>query len=68
MSTQRVSVHDPSIVKDGNDYYLFGTHLGTATSRNLTSWSTKSTSLNTDYASVFSQSAAWSKGEANHTI
>ena len=61
MSTQRVSVHDPSIVKDGNDYYLFGTHLGTATSKNLTSWSTKTTNLDTDYASVFSQSATWAK-------
>lgn len=61
MSTQRACVHDPSIVKDGNDYYLFGTHLGTATSKNLTSWSTKTTNLDTDYASVFSQSATWSK-------
>ena len=61
MSTQRVSVHDPSIVKDGNNYYLFGTHLGTATSKNLTSWSAASTNLDTDYASVFSQSATWAK-------
>lgn len=61
LGTQRVSVHDPSIVKDGNNYYLFGTHLGTATSKNLTSWSNTGTNLDTDYASVFSQCASWSK-------
>ena len=26
----RVSVHDPSIIKDGNTYYIFGSHIEAA--------------------------------------
>lgn len=34
----RVSVHDPSIVKDGNTYYVFGSHIETARSTDLKNW------------------------------
>ncbi|MDD7178208.1 MAG: leucine-rich repeat protein [Lachnospiraceae bacterium] len=35
---QRVSVHDPSIVKDNNTYYVFGSHLANAKSTDLINW------------------------------
>ena len=34
----RVSVHDPSVVKDGNTYYVFGSHIEAARSTNLRDW------------------------------
>lgn len=33
-----VSVHDPSIVKDGDTYYVFGSHIAAAKSKDLTNW------------------------------
>lgn len=33
-----VSVHDPSIVKDGDTYYVFGSHIAAAKSTDLTHW------------------------------
>lgn len=33
-----VSVHDPSIVKDGNTYYVFGSHIEAAKSTDLMHW------------------------------
>ncbi|AET60498.1 beta-xylosidase [Paenibacillus terrae HPL-003] len=33
-----VSVHDPSIVKDGDTYYVFGSHISAAKSKDLKSW------------------------------
>ena len=34
----RVSVHDPSIVKDGSTYYVFGSHIEAAKSADLQNW------------------------------
>ena len=34
----RVSVHDPSIVKDGDEYYVFGSHIDAAKSTDLQNW------------------------------
>ena len=34
----RVSVHDPSIIKDGNTYYVFGSHIEAAKSPDLQNW------------------------------
>lgn len=36
----RVSVHDPSIVKNGNTYYVFGSHIDAARSTDLQNWQT----------------------------
>lgn len=33
-----VSVHDPSVIKDGQTYYVFGSHIEAAKSTNLTEW------------------------------
>lgn len=44
---KRVTVHDPSIVKDRNSdtYYVFGSHMATAKSEDLVNW----TQISTDY-------------------
>ena len=34
----RVSVHDPSVVKDGNTYYVFGSHIEAAKTTDLQNW------------------------------
>lgn len=47
LSTSRVSVHDPSVVKDGNKYYIFGSHMANAVTSDLTSWSTFTTNVKT---------------------
>ncbi|NLL76701.1 MAG: glycoside hydrolase family 43 protein [Clostridiales bacterium] len=38
ISFKNVSVHDPSIVKDGGSYYIFGSHLAAAKTENLMDW------------------------------
>lgn len=46
---KRVSVHDPSIIKSKNgEYYIFGSHLAGAKSKDLVNW----TSLGGDYDNV----------------
>jgi arabinan endo-1,5-alpha-L-arabinosidase len=35
---KNVSVHDPSIIKDGDTYYVFGSHIEAALSKDLKSW------------------------------
>jgi arabinan endo-1,5-alpha-L-arabinosidase len=36
----RVSVHDPSIIQDGETYYVFGSHIDAAKSTDLINWET----------------------------
>ncbi len=38
VSYKEVAVHDPSIVADGSNYYLFGSHLATAKSSDMLNW------------------------------
>ncbi|SET07795.1 RICIN domain-containing protein [[Clostridium] polysaccharolyticum] len=69
MSTSRVSVHDPSIVKANGQYYLFGSHMADAVSSNLTSWNTITTNINYDYANVFRKAGTWSAhGSSSYNI
>src|SRR5690606_20051137 len=35
---QDISVHDPSVVKAGDTYYIFGSHLAAAKSTDLINW------------------------------
>ena len=35
----RVAVHDPSIIEEGGQYYIFGSHMTAAVSDNLRTWS-----------------------------
>lgn len=36
--TKNVSVHDPSIIKDGDNYYIIGSHLAFAKTKDLVNW------------------------------
>ena len=38
ISFQNASVHDPSIIKAGDTYYVFGSHLASAKSKDLMKW------------------------------
>lgn len=53
----RVSVHDPSVVKDPKSgmYYIFGSHLAFAKSEDLMEWQTFRTNIHTDYAKLFKE-------------
>ena len=69
LPTSRVSVHDPSIVKSNNKYYIFGTHNTNAISSDLASWSNLSTNINTDYENIFSVGGKWaSHGSSSYDI
>ena len=35
---RRVSIHDPSVIKDGKTYYVFGSHIEAAKSNDLINW------------------------------
>ncbi len=35
----RVNVHDPSVIQEGNNYYIFGSHMTGAVSTDLRTWS-----------------------------
>lgn len=41
-----VSVHDPSVIKSGSEYYIIGSHMQLAKSNNLIQWQQISTSVN----------------------
>ena len=54
-----VSVHDPSVVKDGNTYYIFGSHMDTASSNDLWTWKKLYTGVNENnrmFNNLFSKS------------
>lgn len=51
-----VSVHDPSIVKDGGSYYIFGSHMSAAKCDDLMSWESLAdgyTTSNPVYGQIF---------------
>lgn len=54
---KRVSVHDPSIVKDPKTgtYYIFGSHKAYAKSTDLISWQNFSLNISTDYKELFGE-------------
>lgn len=59
----RISVHDPSIVKDPKTgtYYIFGTHLSFAKSTDLLRWERVNTNVQTDYNELFAEPWDWAK-------
>ena len=65
-----VSVHDPSVVKGDNGYYyIFGSHRAFAKSKDLSSWSTFTNNINTDYKNIFKVGAAWSAtGDSSYDL
>lgn len=61
-----VSVHDPSVVKDGDTYYVFGSHIEAAKSQDLMNWSTFTNGYTTpdnalygDLSANLAESFAW---------
>lgn len=61
-----VSVHDPSVVKDGDTYYVFGSHIEAAESQDLMNWSTFTNGYKTpdntlygDLSANLAESFAW---------
>lgn len=67
-----IGVHDPSVVKAGNDYYIFGSHLAAAKSSDLINWQYISILSENDkvdesplfntYSSEISEGIAWTDG------
>nr|WP_314459794.1 RICIN domain-containing protein [uncultured Clostridium sp.] len=69
LTTARVSVHDPSVVRFGGKYYIFGSHMANAVTSDLASWKTFTTNINNDYANIFSKGGAWAaRGSSNYNI
>ena len=60
---RRVTVHDPSIVKDEETgmYYIFGSHMAWGKSEDMISWTLFSNNINRDYATLFAAEAEWAK-------
>lgn len=66
---QRVSSHDPSIVKDGDTYYVFGSHRAWAKSTDLVNWQTFENNLSTDYETILADIwEEWSKQSTNPDV
>lgn len=42
--TSAASVHDPAVIKDGSTYYVFGSHMASASSTDLMNWTQLTTS------------------------
>ena len=58
------SVHDPSVFRDTNGkYYIVGTHLASASSDNLISWSQTDTLRNSLSPETIGKIRAWNKDE-----
>ena len=58
----RVSVHDPSIIKDTDGtYYIFGSHLAWAKSKDLENWTAFSNNISTDYETLFAEEFEWAR-------
>ena len=62
-----VSVHDPSIIKVGTEYYVFGSHLGAAKSTDLMNWTlvadgvTNANPLFTNVLTALQDTFTWSQ-------
>lgn len=64
-----VSVHDPSIIKDGDTYYIFGSHMAWAKSTDLVNWTTFTNNINTDFKTLFAAETAWAaKADSTYTV
>lgn len=65
----RVSVHDPSVIKDGDTYYIFGSHMAWAKSKDLMQWQTFQMNINSDYNDIFEEPwSSYSKTDTNPDI
>ena len=65
----RVSVHDPSVVKAGGRYYIFGSHRAWARSTDLKHWEPFTNNLSRDYQRILDPIwKAWPKQSSNPDV
>ncbi len=65
----RVSVHDPSVVKAGGRYYIFGSHRAWARSTDLKHWEPFTNNLSRDYQRILDPIwKAWPKQSSNTDV
>jgi len=67
----RVTVHDPSVVYDPETdmYYIFGSHMAWAKSKDLINWTSFKNNINTDYRTIFAEPASWAaKGSSSYNV
>lgn len=67
----RVTVHDPSVVYDPETdmYYIFGSHMAWAKSKDLINWTSFKNNINTDYRTIFAKPASWAaKGSSSYNV
>ena len=70
-TSNRVTVHDPSIVKDEKTgyYYIFGSHMAWARSKDLINWQTFTNNINRNYSKLFADPAKWSaRGSSSYDL
>ncbi|MEK0307170.1 glycoside hydrolase family 43 protein [Bifidobacterium sp. IMAU50988] len=66
---KRVSVHDPSVVRSGKDYYVFGSHRAYAKSTDLVNWTPFTNNLSRDYEKIFADIwKDWPKQSSNPDV
>ncbi|WP_033511288.1 family 43 glycosylhydrolase, partial [Bifidobacterium asteroides] len=66
---KRVSVHDPSVVRSGKNYYVFGSHRAYARSTDLVNWTPFTNNLSRDYKKIFAQIwKDWPKQSSNPDV
>ena len=73
---ERVAVHDPSVVKDGDSYFIIGSHLGAARSYDLKNWRSAANSFlgstrTTFFSNIYTELAIpekWSNTSANYDL
>lgn len=60
---QHVTVHDPSIVRDKETgmYYIFGSHMAWAKSKDMINWSLFTNNINREFATMFKAEAEWAE-------
>lgn len=69
--TRNASVHDPSVLRDGAQFYVFGSHLASARSTDLMGWTQLSSNpvagnaLAPDPQTTFAEAIAWIGGGLN---
>ncbi|BDR55263.1 beta-xylosidase [Bombiscardovia apis] len=65
----RAYIHDPAITKEGERYYIFGTHRRFASSSDLVHWEPLENNITRDYEAMFAKLwQAWPKQESNPSI
>ncbi|WP_339350478.1 family 43 glycosylhydrolase [Bifidobacterium indicum] len=68
-SHERVSVHDPGVVKANGKYYLFGSHRAWARSTDLKHWEPFTNNLSTDYQRILAPVwNSWPKQPSNPDV